>query len=383
MKQSAKPELADMPKEPWLAVFLSTLFLGAGQIYADRKSRGIFFIFINIALFLILASSLLFFIFSANTATTSLLALFLAIASGFIIFIFGIYVLFNAHKVAKKYNAKHDLTLETDIKKKPWLAVFLSYLLPGIGQFYNKQVLKGLAFIIGIIVLLILENIHYLFAILTILLYFLAVKDAFEFAERINGTNKKILEQGSKGARIFVIVVILFGHMPFPDIVKAHFIQAYKFPSGSMIPSLLIGDHILIDKTSKDSTKRGDLIVFKYPEDPERDFIKRVIGLGGETIEARDKIIYINGKAIEEPYVQHTDNTIRPGGVEPRDNFGPIVIPEGKFFVMGDNRDQSYDSRYWGYVPKEYIKGKAFKIYWSWDSKNSKARWDRIGMEIR
>jgi len=84
-----------------------------------------------------------------------------------------------------------------------------------------------------------------------------------------------------------------------------------------------------------------------------------------------------------EPYVQHTDNTIRPSGSEPRDNFGPLVIPEDKFFVMGDNRDQSYDSRYWGYVPKENVKGKAFKIYWSWDNKGNKVRWDRIGMRIR
>lgn len=385
MKQSAKPELADMPKEPWLAVFLSTLFPGAGQIYAGRKSKGIFFIFINIALFLIATGSLLFFIFSVTTQTTSILALFIAIASGFIIFIFGIYVLFNAYKVAKKYNAKHDLTLETDIKKKPWLAVFLSWILPGIGQFYNKQFLKGFGFIICSAFLYIVHTMYYPLFFLLIPLYLFAIKDAFEAAEKINGSNQKLFEQGNRSIRTFLVFILLFEFIPFSDIVKTYFVQAYKIPAGSMKPSLEIGDHLLINKTyaAKDSVERGTLIVFKYPEDPERDFIKRVIGVGGETIEARDKIIYINGKAIEEPYVQHTDNTIKPGGVEPRDNFGPIVIPEGKFFVMGDNRDQSYDSRYWGYVPKEYIKGKALKVYWSWDSKNLKARWDRVGMEIR
>lgn len=263
------------------------------------------------------------------------------------------------------------------------LAVFLTYILPGIGQFYNKQILKELALIVVLIILLVLEDIHYLFAILTISLYFLAIKDAFESAERINGTNGKILEQGNSIARIFVIVMILFSHIPYSDIIKAHFIQAYKFPSGSMIPTLVIGDHILIDKISKNAIKRGDLIVFKYPENPQKDFIKRVIGLGGETIEARDRIIYINGNALEESYIQHTDNKIRPVGVEPRDNFGPIVVPQNSFFVLGDNRDQSYDSRYWGYVPKNYIKGKAFKIYWSWNSPNYEVRWDRIGMVIK
>ena len=168
-----------------------------------------------------------------------------------IIFIFGIYVLFNAHKVAKKYNAKHDLTLETDIKKKPWLAVFLSYILPGIGQFYNKQVLKGLAFIIGIIVLWSIEEIHYLFSLLLIPLYFFSFKDAFESAERINGTNKKLMAQGSRSVRTFVIIMLLLDLLPFPAIVKTHFIQAFKFPSGSMMPTLLIGDHFLVKKLAK------------------------------------------------------------------------------------------------------------------------------------
>jgi len=179
--------------------------------------------------------------------------------------------------------------------------------------------------------------------------------------------------------------------------IRAYFVQAFKIPSGSMIPTLLIGDHILVNKFIYGTTipftdkrvliftkpERGDIIVFKYPEDRSRDFIKRAIAVEGDTIESRNKIIYVNGKPVEEPYIQHTDLSTRPGGIEPRDNFGPIIVPKGKYFMMGDNRDQSYDSRYWGYVDMGDIRGKALIIYWSWDSKKTWPRLGRIGRLVR
>jgi signal peptidase I len=125
--------------------------------------------------------------------------------------------------------------------------------------------------------------------------------------------------------------------------------------------------------------KRGDIIVFKYPDDPDRDFIKRVIGVEGDIIESKDKTVFVNGKPLKEPYAQHTDNSLRIGGIEPRDNFGPYLVPKDKLFVMGDNRDQSYDSRYWGYVDMKGVRGKAFIIYWSWDSIEKFPRFGRIG----
>jgi signal peptidase I len=176
-------------------------------------------------------------------------------------------------------------------------------------------------------------------------------------------------------------------------LIRAYVVQAFKIPSGSMIPTLLIGDHILVNKFIYGSKipfsdkrimvikkpQNGDIIVFKYPEDPDRDFIKRVIAVEGDVIEAKNKIIYVNSKPISEPYAQHTDNSIRLFGMEPRDNFGPLIVPKNKYFVMGDNRDQSYDSRYWGYVDGKDIKGKALILYWSWDSKNNWVRFKRIG----
>jgi signal peptidase I len=184
-------------------------------------------------------------------------------------------------------------------------------------------------------------------------------------------------------------------------VIRTFVIQAFKIPSGSMIPTLLVGDHILVNKfllgTPVDipftninlfhmpglrNPKRGDVIVFKYPEDPKRDFIKRVIGIGGDVVMEKDRNVYVNGRKLVEPYIQHVDNEIKSGQFDRRDNFGPIVVPKGSVFVMGDNRDQSYDSRYWGFVDDLEVKGKAIVIYWSWNSDKSWPRFNRIGKLI-
>lgn len=178
-------------------------------------------------------------------------------------------------------------------------------------------------------------------------------------------------------------------------LIRTYVVQAFKIPSGSMIPTLLVGDHILVNKFiygtkipfSDDKIlifrkpEKGDIIVFEYPENPEKDFIKRVVATEGDVIEMRNKTVYVNGKPLYEPYARHTDSAIRMGMYDSRDNFGPIVVPENKVFVMGDNRDQSYDSRYWGFVDLEEIKGKAFIIYWSWNP-DDWVRFNRIGRLI-
>ncbi len=184
-------------------------------------------------------------------------------------------------------------------------------------------------------------------------------------------------------------------------IIRTFAVQAFKIPSGSMIPTLLIGDHLLVNKiiygTPVDipftnvtvfhmpglrTPQRGEIVVFKYPEDPKRDFIKRVVAVEGDTIQMIDQKVYVNGKYIDEPYIQHTDTLARLGQLVPRDNFGPFLVPKGKLFMMGDNRDNSYDSRFWGYVDVKEVRGKAMIIYWSWDSDKSFPRFDRIGKLI-
>ncbi|MBI1810565.1 MAG: signal peptidase I [Nitrospirae bacterium] len=201
-------------------------------------------------------------------------------------------------------------------------------------------------------------------------------------------TNKKqIIWEYAKAIITALILAML---------IRTFIIQAFKIPSGSMIPTLLVGDHILVNKFLYGTKipfsdkrvlmfkkpERGDIIVFKYPENPSKDFIKRVVAAEGDVIESKNKMIHVNGNKVNEPYAQHTDSSMRPMGIEPRDNFGPVIVPKNKYFVMGDNRDQSYDSRYWGYVDIKDVKGKALILYWSWDSEKSWARFGRIGSLI-
>ncbi|ABC78086.1 signal peptidase I [Syntrophus aciditrophicus] len=175
--------------------------------------------------------------------------------------------------------------------------------------------------------------------------------------------------------------------------IRTFVIQAYKIPSGSMKPTLLIGDHILVNKfiygikvphfrntlISIKEPKKGDIVVFIYPEDRTKDFIKRVIATSGDTVEIRNKKIYLNGRLYEESHGVYTDQFVIPGSIQPRDNFGPVTVPPSSIFVMGDNRDQSYDSRFWGFVDLKDVLGKAFIIYWSWDREDHGVRWNRFG----
>ena len=186
-------------------------------------------------------------------------------------------------------------------------------------------------------------------------------------------------------AILVAIVLALF--------IRTFVIQAFKIPSGSMKETLLIGDHILVNKfiygvkvpflqttiVPITNPKHGDIVVFKFPEDPKKDFIKRVIAVAGDVVEVRDKQVYVNRKLLNHDFGIHTDSYIFPSSVQPRDNFGPVVVPEKSLFVMGDNRDQSYDSRFWGFVDLKALKGKALMIYWSWDKENFGVRWNRIG----
>ncbi len=190
-------------------------------------------------------------------------------------------------------------------------------------------------------------------------------------------------------AILIAIVLALF--------IRTFVVQAFKIPSGSMQNTLQIGDHILVNKflygvkipfiqktiIPITNPKKGDIVVFKFPEDPKKDFIKRVIGVSGDVIKIENKQLYINHKPAQAGYTIFTDPHILAAGVQPRDNYGPQKVPPDSLFVMGDNRDQSYDSRFWDYVKLKDIKGKAFMIYWSWDKDRFGVRWKRLGNLIR
>jgi len=170
----------------------------------------------------------------------------------------------------------------------------------------------------------------------------------------------------------------------FVNFARVFVFQAFKIPSGSMIDNLLIGDHIVVNKFVYGpgnsggaaslfpfrEVSRGDIVVFRYPSDLDVDYVKRVVGLPGDTIEIRDKVVFVDGKRLDEPYVIHVDPLVIPDkpllSMKVRDQFAPIVIPEGQYFMLGDNRDESRDSRYWGTVSRGLIKGRAFMVYWSY-----------------
>ena len=174
--------------------------------------------------------------------------------------------------------------------------------------------------------------------------------------------------------------------------IRTFVVQAFKIPSGSMKNTLLIGDHILVNKfiygvknplngntwIPLKEPQRRDIVVFKYPVNPSQDYIKRVVGVEGDTIEIKDKKVYVNGKPQDEDYAIYLDNKVLPANLQPRDNMGPITVPENSLFVMGDNRDNSYDSRFWNFVDLKAVKGKAFILYWSWDKEKFSVRWNRI-----
>jgi signal peptidase I len=194
---------------------------------------------------------------------------------------------------------------------------------------------------------------------------------------------------------IIAVILALF--------IRTFVVQAFKIPTGSMENNLLIGDHLLVNKfvfgptatpleravLPVDVIERGDVVVFKYPEDPARDFIKRVIGLPGDSVELRDKKVLINGTALTEPYVHFLD----PPGIsdefrevtsfDVRERYGPVDVPPDQYFVMGDNRDNSQDSRYWGFLRRDYVKGKALVIYWSYDAGITEYREPSAGETLR
>ena len=190
------------------------------------------------------------------------------------------------------------------------------------------------------------------------------------------GPEKSVIRQY---AEAFIIAIVL------ALVIRTFVVQAFKIPSGSMLPTLQIGDHILVNKFLYWFTtpQRGDILVFRFPQDEGRDFIKRVIALPGEKVEIRGKQVVVNGQPLLEPYSVHLDRAIQEAPYSPRDNFSPVEVPPGQLFMMGDNRDYSMDSRFWGFLDTKKIKGKAFVIYWSWDRDRFRPRWGRIGTVIR
>jgi len=269
------------PKEPLLAVMLSTFLTGMGQVYSGKVSRGIAFFFIP------LLSAIFLMLYLINPITPINIFVLAPVA---ILIIFGIWIIFDAYHCAKSYNLTNNLERKISGGKKALL-------------------------IVGIIF----------------------------FAFIFNPC--QIVAQS------------------IASYIKSNVVQAYKFPSGSMEPTIQKQDRLLADKAiyKKSKPQRGDLVVFTYPPDPKKQFVKRLIAYGGETVEIKDGHIYINGQPC-------ADAKIKDRYYYNKGDYGqankPVVVPEEAYYILGDNSASSMDSRYWGFVPNKNVSGKIYKIYW-------------------
>jgi signal peptidase I len=208
--------------------------------------------------------------------------------------------------------------------------------------------------------------------------------------------------RGKSALREYVEAIVLA--VVLTVVIRGLVVQAFRIPSGSMEDTLLTGDFLFVNKMVYGSEidvglgdyrllhyrfpairrpQRGDIIVFRFPEDPGRDFIKRCVATEGQRVEVRDKVLYVDGTRMDESYVIHGDPRVLPRGANARDNFGPIVVPRGHIFMMGDNRDNSLDSRFWGPLPIDLVKGKAMILYWSWDGDRRQPRLNRLFHVVR
>jgi len=211
------------------------------------------------------------------------------------------------------------------------------------------------------------------------------------------GTAERARARTKSTIREYVEAIILAAILTI--VIRGLVVQAFRIPSGSMEDTLLVGDFLFVNKMIYGSEidigysgnrfvyyrfpairdpKPGDVIVFRFPDDPARDLIKRCVAVAGQTVEIRDKVLYVDGVAREEPYAMHKDPRVLPGETNTRDNFGPFVVPQGHLFMLGDNRDNSHDSRFWGALPRNLVKGKAMFLYWSWDEERRLPRWNRL-----
>ncbi len=282
----------------------------------------------------------------------------------------------------------------SETNQKRWgIALVLSLLFPGWGQIYNGQFRKALAIWGGWIVAnlcaialgLPLTFPGLLAMLLAAVAFYVFVSlEAVISARRLNLQPRR--STPNRRYTFLGLTAIVYTLSFFVvSASRRFFFQAYKIPAGSMEPTLLIGDHIVVDKRAR-PPQRGDVIVFRFPPDPSKVYLKRVIAVGGDSVEIKNGIAYINGRQVPDPQA-HLDVAVQDRSpTSPRDNFGPLALPTGKLFVLGDNRDHSYDSRFWGFVDETDVEGRVRYIYWSLDAERSSVnhvRWERIGTSVQ
>jgi signal peptidase I len=289
---------------------------------------------------------------------------------------------------------------------RPWLAAVLSLFLPGVIHAYLGRAGRGALVYVamlatGLLVIaveaavlirpsraIVIGGVTLAFGVGFGFVAFLA-RDAYYLARR----SPSVRRIGA--ALLFLVVGVVLSEVLVEPVSRC-LVRAYKVPSGSMSPTLLVGDHVLADMVSfgaryrlwafgrtlrrfrpVETPRSGDIVVVMNPRDTEQEFMKRVVAVAGESVEMRDRQLYVDGSAVDEPFTVY-----RRGGMPSSMQFGPVTVPAGHVFVMGDNRDESADSRIWGAVPIESLTGLVRAVYWSWDATDGSVRWDRVGQPV-
>jgi signal peptidase I len=335
--------------EPWLAVNLSMFFPGIGQLYAGKTFKGWGLICCQgVALAIAFWS-----IFSSGGNTvTGLICLFLVV----IIYFFS---LFDAYNCVKEQLFAQVSEKIPRINKDPWFAVFLTRILPGLGHLYIEKAIIAAVFLSLFIIFSSLTKIFSNFLLLTPFISAIACYHAFS-------SFPKLRRKGQQLILIIAVFILFFGVVGgyLPSLVQQR-IDLFEIPSESMLPTLQVGDRVFVNKAHSYSPKRSDLIVFKEPKSAiafqseadqkkQQFFIKRVIGEPGQIVRVSDKLVYVNDQPLQEKYLAEP----------PVYQWGPEEVPEQSYFVMGDNRNNSFDSHIWGFLTKDLIVGRGYKIYW-------------------
>ncbi len=335
--------------EPWLAVNLSMFFPGIGQLYAGEKLKGLGFLCIQMLLIAIAIWS----IFSPTGNTAIGLVCLLSIIIIYILNLFDAY-----HCATKQLNSDNSEKIPR-VNKDPWFAVFLSRILPGLGQLYVEKELVG-GFLLSFIILC--SGLSSIFSNLSIFIPIISAVACYH-AFVAFPTARRQKQNLIAVITLFVLTVGLIGNY-IPRWIEQK-IELFEIPSTSMLPTLQVGDRIFVYKFNHYTPHRGDMVVFKVPKaarlregntvkNKAEFYIKRVIGEPGQIIQIANGVVSINNQPLKEPYITEP----------PTYESGPLIIPANSYFVMGDNRNNSFDSHIWGVLEQPYIIGQAYKIYW-------------------
>jgi signal peptidase I len=326
--------------DPWQAALWSLLCPGVGQILQGEIASGWSYLILFFVSGGIVFAAFAFAAIPIELAPFALAAvLFLGIAS----------IVVAHHHAARIHREPRP--------PSPWKAAFFTRLLPGLGQLIERRIGPGVLFLVLVMAASSIQ-IRWISELLVGAIGIFALLDA---ASR--STHGGVSREELRPLLVVAVVVSLVGAV-VPPRFRATLIQAFRIPAESMVPTFEVGDCVIVDRTRAGRANPGELLVFDYPSNRKMQFIKRCVATQGESVEIRDKQLLVDGRPIIEPYAIHADSTVRPASFDFRDNFGPVRVPPGCAFMLGDNRDNSNDSRYFGAVPMNLVLGRVIKIYW-------------------